>query len=77
MKVFFRTLYGKISIIFLLLIFIFGAVEIYVSIRSSVNYVCEASQKLNYKLASNLAESSEIYLTDNSYLFQWTGQFSP
>ena len=65
MKAFFRTLYGKISSIFLLLIFIFGAVEIFVSVKSSISYVCEASQKLNYTLAKNLADACQPFLTDS------------
>lgn len=65
MKIFFSTLYGKISTIFLLLIFIFGAVEIFVSVKSSVNYVCEASQKINYTLAKNLADACKPFLTDS------------
>ena len=48
MRSFFRTLYGKISTIFLLLIFVVGGIEIFISVKSSVNYVCESSQKLNY-----------------------------
>ena len=65
MRAFFSTLYSKISVIFLLLIFIFGAVEIFVSVKSSVNYVCEASQKINYTLAKNLADACQPFLTDS------------
>ncbi len=62
MKSFIHTLYGKISIIFLLLVIIFGTIEVLVSVKSSVNYVCEASQKLNYSLAQNIANTSKSFL---------------
>jgi signal transduction histidine kinase len=65
MKSFIRTLYGKISIIFLLLVIIFGTIEVLVSVKSSVNYVCEASQKLNYSLAQNIAEASKSFLKES------------
>ncbi len=65
MKQFFRTLFGKISLIFLLLIFILGATEVFISVKSSVNYVCEASQKLNYSLARDLAHRFEPMLKDS------------
>jgi len=65
LKRFFRTLYGKISLIFLLLIFVVGAIEVFISVKSSINYVCEASQKLNYTLAQDLAHRFEPMLKDS------------
>ncbi|HID40029.1 MAG TPA: HAMP domain-containing histidine kinase [Calditrichaeota bacterium] len=65
MRQFFRTLYGKISLIFLLLIFSVGTIEVFISVRSSVNYVCETSQKLNYTLARDLAHRFEPMLKDS------------
>ncbi len=49
----------------MLLIFIVGAIEVFISVRSSVNYVCEASKKLNYTLAKDLARSFEPMLKDS------------
>ncbi|MEJ2543924.1 MAG: HAMP domain-containing sensor histidine kinase [Calditrichaceae bacterium] len=65
MKFFIRTLYGKISIIFLLLVIIFGTIEVIVSVKSSINYVCEASQKLNYSLAQNIEDVCKPFLKDS------------
>ncbi len=65
MKQFFKTLYGKISIIFLLLIIIFGAIQIYISLQSSINYVCESSQKINYNLASDLVDRCRADMADS------------
>lgn len=61
----FKTLYAKISAIFLLLLLMLGAVLIYVSFNSSINYVCEATQKLNYNLASQFAQRCQPLLEDS------------
>jgi len=53
---FFKTIYGRISVIFLFLIVTFGGLQILLSVNSSVNYVCEATQKLNYHIASQLVQ---------------------
>ena len=52
-------------IISLLLIFIFGTVEILVSLKSLISYVYEASQKLNYSLAQNIADECKPFLLDS------------
>lgn len=62
MKFFFKTLYGKISIIFLLILFVFGSVQIIISVQSSLNFVCETDQTINRPLAKNLAKKFQPHL---------------
>ncbi len=61
----FKTLYAKIASIFLLLILLLGSVLLFVSLNSSLNYVCEASQKLNYNIAAQFARRCQPLLTDS------------
>ncbi len=53
---FFKTIYGRISLIFIFLIVTFGSLQIFLAVNSSINYVCEATQKLNYHIASQLVK---------------------
>jgi signal transduction histidine kinase len=64
MKNVFHTLYGKISLIFLFLLFIGGSIQIFISVQSSLNYVCEAQQTFNRPLAKNLGEKFQPFLID-------------
>ncbi len=61
----FKTLYAKIASIFLLLILLLGTVLLFVSLNSSLNYVCEATQKLNYNIASQFANRCQSLFTDS------------
>ncbi len=61
----FKSLYAKISAIFLALILVMGGVQIFLSINSSVNYVCEATQKLNVNLAAQIASRCEPFFQDS------------
>ncbi len=65
MKEFFRTLYGKISLIFFLLLFLLGTAQIIISVQSSMNFVCETDQTLNRYLARNLATKFQPFLKDS------------
>lgn len=60
-----RTLYGRISLTFLLLLVVIGGLQVFISVKSSVNYVCEASQKLNFSLAAGLASACAEFLSDS------------
>lgn len=60
-----RTLYGRISLTFLLLLVVMGGLQVFISVKSSVNYVCEASQKLNFSLAKGLANACAEFLRDS------------
>jgi signal transduction histidine kinase len=62
---FFHTFYGKISFIFVLLLIILGAVQIAISVQSSLNFVCETDQTINRSLAKNVAKKFQPYLTDS------------
>lgn len=59
MKLLFRSFYAKISGIFLLLVLLLGAVQAYITYRSSMQMVMEAEQKLNLPLARNMAAEFE------------------
>jgi len=60
-----RSLYGKISAVFLLLLALLGAVHTYVALHSSMNFVNESDQKLNVNLARDLAQEFRPFLTDS------------
>lgn len=60
----FQTLYGKISLIFVILLFLMGTVQIIVSVQSSLNFVCETDQTINQDLAKNLAGEFQPFLKD-------------
>ena len=65
MKKFFRTLYGKISLIFVILLFVLGIIQIIISLQSSLNFVCETDQTINRPLAENLAKKFQPHLVDS------------
>ena len=44
---FFHTLYGKISLIFVVLLFLLGAAQMLISVQSSLDFVCETDQTIN------------------------------
>ncbi|AOW10759.1 sensor histidine kinase [Flavobacterium gilvum] len=50
---FFSSLYWRISIIFILVLFLFAGISIYISIKSADKYSVEVNQKLNWNLAHN------------------------
>lgn len=65
MKIFFRTFYGKISFIFVALLFTLGVIQILISLQSSLNFVCETDQTINRPLAKNLAQKFQPFLMDS------------
>jgi len=65
MKRIFNSLYGKISIVFLLLLLVLGIVQILFSVNSSMDFVRESDQKLNRNLAANLAKEFQPFLKDS------------
>lgn len=65
MKYFFNTLHGKISLIFVLLLFLLGIVQIAISVQSSLNFVCETDQTINRYLARTLAKKFQPHLKDS------------
>jgi len=65
MKNLLRTLYGKISVVFLLLLLTLGLVQTWVSVQSSMRFVDESDQKLNLNLARDLAKEFTPFLKDS------------
>jgi signal transduction histidine kinase len=65
MSVFFNSLYGKISAVFLVLLLLLGVVQIFVSVNLSLNFVKESDQKLNRQLAHDLAKEFSPFLKDS------------
>lgn len=65
MKRFFRTFYGKISLIFFVLLILLGGIQTFISVNSSMNFVCETDQTLNRNLARNLAVKFEPFVKDS------------
>ena len=65
MRKFFSSIYGKISLIFLLLLIILGAVQAVMLINFSSEFVVESDQKLNRYLARDLATKFKPFLEDS------------
>ena len=64
MRKLFSSIYGKISLIFLLLLIILGAVQAIVLINFSSEFFVESDQKLNRYLARDLAKKFKPFLED-------------
>ncbi len=62
---FFKTFYGKLSAIFLLLLVTVGAVQIYLTFNASIRYLNEVDQKLNLHLAQNFATELRPLVKDS------------
>ena len=60
-----NSLYWKIATIFLVVLLVFGAVQLFVSLHTSVDFVAETDQKLNRGLARDLAERFAPFLADS------------
>lgn len=61
-----NSLYGKLSIIFLVLLLGLGGVQFYVSRQASMDFAAETDQKLNRTLAQDLAKRFEPYLEEQA-----------
>ncbi len=70
MKKFFRTFYGKLSAIFLVLLLILGIVQVLITVQASMRFVDETDQKLNIHLARDMAAEFKPALTDSLSLPQ-------
>jgi signal transduction histidine kinase len=62
---FFKTFYGKLSGIFLILLIIMAAVQIYITSNSWKTHYDTADQKLNSRLANDMAKEFEPFLKDS------------
>ncbi len=65
MKKIFHSLYGKIALIFLVLVLFLAVFQVLLFIQYSSQFVTETDQKLNLDLADNLALKFKPYLTDS------------
>lgn len=62
---FLRSLYGKISVAFLVLLLILGAIQVYVTTTAYMNFAEESEQKLNLNLAHAIALDFEPFVQDS------------
>jgi hypothetical protein len=65
MPSFHRSLYGKISFVYLFLLLVLGVILMLVTARSYRQFTQEADQKLNRTLAENLAAEFSPFLQDS------------
>lgn len=64
MKRFFRSLFGKIALIFLFLILAISLTQVYLTLKSCNEFMIEADQRVNLSLADNLSEVLQPYLSE-------------
>ncbi|MDZ7689772.1 MAG: hypothetical protein U5K69_01210 [Balneolaceae bacterium] len=64
MKNLFGSFYGKLSLVFLLLLIVLGIAQVTITFNSSMQFVRQADQKLNLNLARNMADEFETELED-------------
>lgn len=60
----FNRLYLQVSAIFLLVLFLFTALALYISVQSATNYSIEVNQRLNRELAKNTIEVIKPLMVD-------------
>jgi signal transduction histidine kinase len=65
MKRFFQSFYGKLSIVFLVLLLVMAIAQVLITVQASMQYVSEAEQKVNLRLAKDVAAEFSPYLTDS------------
>ncbi len=64
MKHFFRSLFGRIALIFLILILTISLTQVYLTLRSCNEFMIEADQRVNLSLADNLSQVLQPYLSE-------------
>lgn len=64
MRKIFQSFYGRLSLTFLVLLLAMGVVQIAISVRSSLEFVKEADQRMNKTLARSIAVDFEPLLGD-------------
>ncbi len=57
-------LYRRISTLFIVVLFVFAAITLYISVHAANNYSQEVNQKLNRNLAANVAVMMQPFLND-------------
>ncbi|HYQ57479.1 MAG TPA: hypothetical protein VEP89_09035, partial [Draconibacterium sp.] len=61
----FNRLYLQVSAIFLLVLFMFTAIALYISVQSSAKYSVEVNQRLNRNLATSTVEVIQPLMKDD------------
>lgn len=64
MKIFTNSFYAKISAVFLFCVLFLGATLAYLTLKSSMMFVEETTQKVNVNLATELAFELQPFLID-------------
>jgi len=57
-------LYRRISTLFIVILFVFAAVTLYISVRAANNYSQEVNQNLNRELAANVSVMMQPFIRD-------------
>ncbi|MBD3223374.1 MAG: HAMP domain-containing protein [Caldithrix sp.] len=65
MKQFFNTFFGKLSVVFLILLMLLGFSQVLITTSASSAYYREADQKLNLGLAADMAKELRPFLQDS------------
>ena len=74
MKKFFKSFYGKLSAIFLVILLILGTVQTFITMQSSQDYIAEVDQKLNLDLASAFAKELKPLMDADSLNYSAIGE---
>jgi len=73
-KKFFRSFYGKLSVIFLLLLLVMAGAQIWITMWSSRQFIREVDQKLNLDLAADMARELKPLVQVDTVNFQRIGE---
>jgi signal transduction histidine kinase len=64
MKRFLQSFYGKLSLVFLFLLIILGAMQILLTMQSATDYISKVDQQLNLTLARDMSSELESAISD-------------
>ncbi len=62
MKQILNSLYGKVAVVFLLMLLILGIAQAFITVQTCIRFMDEAERKLNLPLAENVARDIQPYL---------------
>lgn len=65
MKRFFSSFYARLAAIFLILLVLMGTIYIVISVRSSIEFVNDADQRMNIDLAGSIAREIKPFVKDS------------
>lgn len=61
----FSSFYTRLSVLFLVLLLIMGTIYIFLSVQSSISFVKEADQHMNFDLAKSISKEIEPFIQDS------------